>query len=288
MPTESWSVTEPQTIDIESVSSLRAGIIAGRLDVIAHDGEGARVEVAEVSGEPLVVTLTEGRLEVRHREDGAQGWFKSMLGTISGATQNTAVVSIALPARVPVEVGTVTGDGLVSGTGPVTKLNTVSGSVLADGTHGELHINTVSGEVIARGHEGLLTAKTVSGEVTASGELDHVRANSVSGDLSFDSAGTMQDIGANTVSGALTVRIPHGVGLDLGVRTSSGRVVVDDERFTILGGKIAANLGPEGQRIRLRANTVSGDVAVVHAAAPADPAPEAPAAAQEPGRGTED
>ena len=60
-----------------------------------------------------------------------------------------------------------------------------------------------------------------------------------------------------------------------------------DERFTILGGKIAANLGPEGQRIRLRANTVSGDVAVVHAAAPADPAPEAPAAAQEPGRGTE-
>ena len=112
MPTESWSVTEPQTIDIEAVSSLRAGIIAGRLDVIAHDGEGARVEVAEVSGEPLVVTLTEGRLEVRHREDGAQGWFKSMLGTISGGTQNTAIVSIALPARVPVEIGTVTGDGL--------------------------------------------------------------------------------------------------------------------------------------------------------------------------------
>lgn len=267
MATESWSVTGPQTIDIEAVTSLRAGIVEGRLDVIVHDGPGARVEVSEVKGDPLTVTLEGGRLEVRHREDGPQGWLKNLLSTVAGSVMNSAVVSIAVPRGTLVEVATVTGEGFVSGAGPLTRLNTVSGSLLADGTDGELHLNTVSGDIIARGHSGVLTAKTVSGEITASGALSDVRANSVSGDLSFDVAGRCRSLAANSVSGDLTVRIPHELGLDLDVSMASGRIVIDDERFRASGGKVSAALGPEGKRMTLRAKAVSGNVSVVHAPA---------------------
>ena len=285
MSAESWSVTGPQTIDLEGVSSLKAGIVAGRLDVLVQEdgaaadgassgaGKTARIEVTEVGGDPISVSLEGGRLEVRHQLHGAQGWFKNLMGTVAGTSENHAVVSIVVPPGTVVEIGTVSGDGLVSGARPHTRLNTVSGSIMADGTAGELHINTVSGEVIARGHDGVLTAKTVSGEVTASGDLRHIRANSVSGDLMFDPSGFCEDLGANTVSGDLTIRLPHDVGVDLSANTASGSIVVDDQRFSPAGGKLAAILGPDAKLMLLRANTVSGNIAVVHRLQ--DPAPQA-------------
>ncbi|GAB3283765.1 hypothetical protein GCM10027449_27120 [Sinomonas notoginsengisoli] len=250
-----------------------AAVVEGRLDVIAHDGAGARVEVSEVRGDPVTVTLTDGRLEVRHREDGAQGWFRSLMNTASGSSLNYAVVGIAVPRGTSVEIATVTGEGFVSGGGPSTRINTVSGSLLADGTEGELHLNTVSGEIIARGHTGILTAKTVSGEITASGALADIRAKSVSGDLSFDVTGSCRSVGASTMSGDLTVRVPYDLGVDLAASMVSGRVVVDDERFRASGGKVTAVLGPSDRRVAMRVKSVSGDISVLHAPAGTHPEP---------------
>lgn len=276
MERETWTVTGPQTIDVDAVRSVRAGIVAGRLDVVVRDAPGARVEVSEVRGEPLTVTLDAGRLEVRHREEGPQGWLKGLLDTVGGSSMNSATVSIAVPPGTIVELATVTGEGFVAGTGPTTRLSTVSGSLLADGTEGELHLNTVSGDIIARGHAGVLTAKTVSGEVTASGELSDVRATSVSGALSFDISGPCRTLSANTMSGDATVRVPHDVGVDLSASMVSGRVVVDDDRIHTSGGKVTASVGPSPGRLVLRAKSVSGNVSVVHGAAPAGPSgPEA-------------
>jgi DUF4097 and DUF4098 domain-containing protein YvlB len=265
MSTENWSITEPQTITVEGITSLRAGIVGGRLDVIVHDADNAVIEVSEVRGDPLAISLDNGRLEVRHQLHGLEGWFKNLMGTVAGTSENHAVVSIAIPREISVEIGTVSGDGLVSGTGPLTRLNTVSGSVLGDGTQGELHLSTVSGDVIARGHEGVLTAKTVSGEVTASGRLKDVRAKSVSGDLVFDAEGYCESLGVSTVSGDVTVRLPRDVGVDLAATTVSGRVVVDDSRFTSFKGRLETILGPDLKLMLLRTNTVSGNVSVVHA-----------------------
>lgn len=266
MSEENWSISQPQTITVEGVRSLRAGIVGGRLDVIVHEAEDALIEVSEVHGDPVAVSLHDGRLEVRHQLHGLEGWFKNLMGTVSGTSENRAVISIAVPAGTPVEIGTVNGDGLVSGTGPITKLNTVSGSVLGDGTQGELHLNTVSGDIIARNHEGILTANTVSGEITASGRLRDVRSKSVSGDLVFDTEGYCHSLGASTVSGDVTIRLPRDVGVDLAATTVSGRVVVGESRFTSFKGKLETILGNDLQLMLLRTNTVSGDVSVVHAA----------------------
>ncbi|HKU36205.1 MAG TPA: DUF4097 family beta strand repeat-containing protein [Paenarthrobacter sp.] len=269
MSDELWTVTGPQTIDVDDVRSLKLGIVKGRFDVVTHDEPFVRIEVSEISGDPLTVTLVNGRLEVRHQLQGPQGWFRNLMGTVNNTSTNSVIVGIALPPGVDVEAGTVSGDGLASGISGRVRLNTVSGSVMADGTSGELHVNTVSGEVIARNHDGVLTAKSVSGEVTASGKFSNVRATTVSGDLSFDLQDYTSDFGANSVSGDLTIRLPHDVGLDVVAKSASGSVVIDDQLYAQPGGNVHTIVGPDEKLMLLRTNTVSGKTFIVHATAPA-------------------
>jgi hypothetical protein len=265
-----WTVAGPQTIDVDGVRSLKLGIIRGRFDVVTHAEDVTRIEVSEIHGDPLTVTLVNGRLEVRHHLHGAQGWFRNLMETVNNSSTNSVVISIAVPAGVEVEAGTVSGDGLVSGISGHTKLNTVSGSVMADGTAGELHVNTVSGEVIARNHDGVLTAKSVSGEVTASGRFSNIRANTVSGDLSFDLHSFTHDFGANSVSGDVTVRLPQDVGVDIVAKSASGAVVIDDQKYIQPGGKVQTIAGPDAQLMVVRTNSVSGKTSIIHSQSPAD------------------
>jgi hypothetical protein len=267
MADQNWDVSSAQTIDVHSVTSLKLGMVRGRFDVVAHHEPVTRIEISEVQGDPVAVSLEDGRLEVRHQLHGPQGWFKNLMGTVNHNSENYAVISIALPATVEVEAGTVSGDGLVSGMAGRTRLNTVSGSVMADGTDGELHVNTVSGEVNARHHSGVLTAKTVSGEVTASGNFSHVRANTVSGGMSFDLLGYTQDFGANSVSGDLTIRIPHDVGVDIVAKSASGRVVIDHQQYHVPGGKVETIAGPDAKLMLVRTNSVSGTTSIIHSEA---------------------
>ncbi|WLQ06597.1 DUF4097 family beta strand repeat-containing protein [Arthrobacter oryzae] len=275
MDENTWTVTGPQTIDVDGVRSLKLGIIRGRFDVVTHDEDVTRIEVSEIHGDPLTITNVNGRLEVRHQLHGAQGWFKNLMETVNNSSTNSVVISIALPAGVEVEAGTVSGDGLVSGITGHTKLNTVSGSVMADRTGGELHVNTVSGDVIARNHDGVLTAKSVSGEVTASGRFSNIRANTVSGDMSFDLHGFTHDFGANSVSGDLTLRLPHDVGVDIIAKSASGAVVIDDQKYIVPGGKVQTIAGPDEQLMLVRTNSVSGKTYIIHSQPPADAETEA-------------
>ena len=268
MSEENWTVTGPQTIDVDGVRSLKLGIVKGRFDVVTHDEAITRIEVSEIGGDPLSVSLVDGRLEVRHQLHGPQGWFRNLMGTVNNTSTNSIVISIALPAGVDVEAGTVGGDGMVSGVTGHIRLNTVSGSVLADGTRGELHVNTVSGEVIARNHDGVMTAKSVSGEVTASGRFKNIRANTVSGDLSFDLHGYTQDFGANSVSGDLTIRLPHDVGVDIVAKTASGTVMIDDQLYAQSGGRVQTIVGPDERLMVARTNSVSGKTSIIHGSAP--------------------
>jgi len=264
MAAQNWAVTSPETIEVGSVRSLKLGMVRGRFDVVAHQEPGTRIEISDVHGDPVAVTLDDGRLEVRHQLHGPQGWFKNLMGTVNHNSENSAVISIAVPATVEIEAGTVSGDGLVSGMAGRTRLNTVSGSVMADGTDGELLINTVSGEVNARHHTGVLTAKTVSGEVTASGYFTHVRANTVSGAMNFDLFGFTQDFGANSVSGDLTIRIPDDVGVDIVAKSASGTLVIDHQNYHQPGGKVETIAGPDTKLMLVRTNSVSGTTSIFH------------------------
>jgi hypothetical protein len=270
MAAQTWTVTDPQTLDIEGVTSLKLGMVRGRFRIVAHAQPMVRLELAEVHGDPVSVSLNSGRLEVRHQLHGPQGWFKNLMETVNHNSDNSAVITIAVPHGVEVEAGTVSGDGLVSGISAHVRLNTVSGSVAADSTAGELQVNTISGSVDVRNHRGVLTAKSVSGGVTASGHFTNVRTNTVSGHLNVELLDFTRDFGSNSVSGDLTIRLPHDVGVDIVAKSAGGAVVLDGRQCLLTNGKVETIDGPDGQLMLVRTNSVSGRTSIVHAPAPVD------------------
>ncbi|MGY6498706.1 MAG: DUF4097 family beta strand repeat-containing protein, partial [Microcella sp.] len=66
MAQETWIISDPTTIDLELVRSVKLGLIGGQVDIVAHDEPGARVEVHSVSGRDLRVALEGDRLVIDH------------------------------------------------------------------------------------------------------------------------------------------------------------------------------------------------------------------------------
>ena len=147
MSEEFWVVSGPQVIDVEDVRSLRVQLVGGRVDVVAHDEPGARIEVHGVQGRPLEVSLIDGELRVGYQFtlDGWEGFLEKFRNF---RDKDRADVSIAVPRSLPTKVGTVSAEGLVAGIRAAASVSTVSGTVVVDGTQGRLKANSVSGEYV--------------------------------------------------------------------------------------------------------------------------------------------
>ncbi|WP_285725356.1 DUF4097 family beta strand repeat-containing protein [Psychromicrobium xiongbiense] len=254
-----WTIDSARTLDLDDVSELRVSVVGGRLDVITSPEPVTRLEVTDIDSIPLEISLESGVLVVRHGTDNWGSWLKRI-----GTRNQRITLSIAVPPDTTVHAATVNGDALISGMRASTDLHTVSGSVMSDATAGTMSVNTVSGEVVVRNHQGPLTAKSVSGEVTASGDLHTISAKTVSGDLAFDLNGHPAEAQITGVSGDMTLRLPAEVGVDLQAKTVSGKVILDDLRFSGSAQTIEAGSGPQEGRFRLKASTVSGDLSIVH------------------------
>ncbi|MEE2521430.1 DUF4097 family beta strand repeat-containing protein [Pseudarthrobacter sp. J75] len=264
MTEQSWTVSDPQTIDVDDVSSLKLGVFRGSFDISPAPDGRTHITISDVQGEPLTVSSSDGHLEIRQQPHGPQGWLRSLMQTVHTNTANSAVISIQLPATADVEAGTVSGTGNITGLQAHVKLNTVSGTLSTAATSGDLHVNTVSGGVTVVDHDGVLTAKSVSGEVAASGRFTHIRANTVSGNMTFDLLGFTEDFGANSVSGDLTVLLPADVGVDLVANSPGGGFVIDNQSYSPAGGKLQTIAGPDARLLLARTNSVSGTVTFAH------------------------
>lgn len=230
MPTESWVVAGPQIIEVEQVQQLRVQLVGGRVDVVAHDGPGTRIEVHDVDGRPLEISLSDGELRVGYAFT-LGGWEGFLERFRNFRDKDSTDVHIAVPRHVRARVGTVSGDGLLAGVQQDASVSTVSGSVVTDGTRGRLNAKTVSGEVVVRDHTGDLRLNAVSGEAAASGELTLVQANTVSGALALDITSATSSVTASTVSGDVTVRLPQDAGVHATAQSVSGRLVVDGREY---------------------------------------------------------
>lgn len=271
MATESWVVAGPQVIEVDEVRAARVQIIGGRVDVVGQDAPGARLEVHDVHGRPLEISLRDGELRVGYA-DTLSGWeaFLDRLKTFRSSDK--VDVHLAVPRAAAVRVGTVSAEGLLADIDEDSSVGTVSGALVVDSTRGQLSARSVSGEVSVRNHHGPLTMNSVSGDLAASGELTAVHANTVSGAVSLDLASATSSITATTVSGAVTARLPEGVGVQVRAQAVSGRVVVDgvDHKGAKPGAATVDQPG-DGGTCHLSVTTVSGDVTVLRGAAvPAD------------------
>jgi DUF4097 and DUF4098 domain-containing protein YvlB len=262
MAIEKWLVTGPKTIDLELVRSVKISLIGGKVDVIAHDEPGARVEVHSVSGKELKVSIDGDVLEIDHpqlRWDNFIDVFKSFRGSAK------ADVSIMIPRDASLKFGVVSASALISGLRTDARINSVSGDIVIDDIVGDLDVNTVNGEISVSDQEGAFGAHTVTGDITVTGALRKFSADGVSGAVFLDLTGAPEEISNNTVSGDLTIRLDEGVPARYSLNSVSGTLQIDSTitRGTHGRGFNHSTGSSEGKRVEVRANSVSGDITSV-------------------------
>ena len=263
MAQEKWLVDGAKVIDIESVSRLKVSLIAGKVDIVGHDEPGARVEVHSVSGKELKISIDDGTLEIDHPQ---LSWdnFIEVFSSFRGSAK--ADVSIMVPRSVALTLGVVSASALVSGLETDATISTVNGDLVVDGLTGALQLNGVSGEIAVSGHAGRVAARTVSGDITASGDLSVFTAETVSGEVFTDVTGIPDEVRISTVSGAITTRLASGVPAQYKINTVGGKVHLDNVEIKGVHGQYTGKYGSlDTHWLDFRANTVSGNINVLHA-----------------------
>ena len=266
---EKWTVSTPQKITFgEPVRRLKVRTIAGAVNVVAGEAP-ARLEISEIDGAPLEVTLEDGELLITYEDLQWKDFqWKSLTRWIEGWRQKRrAVVSLVVPAGVEVEVGAASSDTVVSGVAGRVHANTASGDVTLVRVSGPVDANTVSGNVEAHGTSGGLKINTVSGGLTVfAGTSGALKANSVSGAMTVDlDRPAAADVELNNVSGEVAVRIPSPADTRVRADTTSGSVSSSFDQLQVSGTwgakRITGTLGAGTSRLKI--TTVSGSVAVL-------------------------
>lgn len=266
MTLEKWLIHpgETRVIDLDSVTTLKIGLIGGQVDVIAHDEPGMRIEVHGVTVKDLRIEATGDAIEIDHpqlRWDNFLEVFRNF-----GAGGPRAEISVAVPRAVSLTLGVVNASALVSGLTADARLNTVSGDLIVDGLKGDLSIHAVSGDVQVRDLTGSLSANSVSGDVAATGGIRTASVDTVSGSMLVDTTGNAHAITLNTVGGAATIRLDEELAANYVVRSVSGRVKIDgvDRSGSGVGTTYAGSTGElSGSFVDIRANSVAGAVTVL-------------------------
>ncbi|QAY63301.1 hypothetical protein ET495_08630 [Xylanimonas allomyrinae] len=264
MATERWTVTGPQTIELDGVSALSVRCVDGRVDVVAHDEPVTRIEVHSVDGRPLEVSLDDdGRLVVGH--ETLSGW-KAFFENFSDFTGRArADLQVAVPRGTPVSLGMVRGEALLAGTSAKARVHTVSGSALVTDVHGPLDVNTVSGEVTVRDLRGDIHANSVSADLTVTGVVPAVDISTVSGTVTLDLHEQPRTVRCNAVSGSFVIRVPDPGTVRAKLTGVGGRLVVGGVEASGFGTKTLGAAAPAATT--LEANVVTGDVTVLGAPA---------------------
>lgn len=270
-----FDVTGPVELDIRLASGEIEvdPTLDGRVevDLTAHDEESqrlvdsARIELQERHGRPEIV------VDVPQRKSGFG--FSLSFGR-SGIT-----CRIRCPHESGLAVRTKSADILARGTLGGLNVATASGDVEVDCVSGgvtvksassdfsardvgAVNIQTASGDIDIDVARGPVNVATASGDVTINAAYDNVSANTVSGDQ--DHGAVMRGtVALSSVSGDVSVGVRRGSSVFLDCNTVSGDTTSELELTT----EPAANDGPH---VEIRAKTVSGDIRITRALAPAD------------------
>ena len=268
MSEQKWLLDGPKVIDLGSISKLKVALVRGQVDIVGHDEPTTRVEVHSVSGKDLRVSVDGDSLEIDHPQLRWDNFIEVFRGFRGSAR---ADVSILVPRDVALRFGIVSSTGLISGIHGDATLSTVNGDLTIEGHVGDITVNTVNGEVVVQNHTGRIAAHTVNGDITASGEINRFSADGVSSNIFLDIEGSVDNIQVNTVNGDVTARLHNSEGADYHINTVNGRINLDDTEVSGVRGSYAGKYGSLDEHfLDFRANTVSGNVAVMHTDAKAE------------------
>lgn len=276
---QQFSVSGPAELDVRLASGEVAiettdDVDHLELELIAHDEESqqlvdaARIELQEHHGRPQLL------VDVPNRRNGVRG-FAFFFGR-QGIT-----CRVRAPHGSFLSVRTKSADVSARGTFGGASITSASGDVEIERVEGGLNVKTASGDVRARFVRDGLSVQTASGDVHVDTVHGSVAANSASGDVTVEEA--YGDVNVATVSGdqehGAVLRgtvAAHSVSGDvhIGVRRGS-RVFLD---CTTVSGDTSSELeissdspAGDGPLVEIRAKSVSGDIQITRAPAPAEP-----------------
>ena len=159
-------------------------------------------------------------------------------------------------------VSTASGDLDIDRVSGGVNIKSASSDFSAREVGGGVNIQTASGDIDLSIARGPVNVTSVSGDISIGEAYDNVNANSVSGDQ--DHGAVMQGVvAAHSVSGDVTIAVRRGSKAFLDCTTVSGDTTSELE----LTSDAPAGDGP---LVEIRAKTVSGDIRITRAPAPAD------------------
>jgi Putative adhesin len=271
-----FEVSGPVELDVR----LAAGevdvdpALEGRVELTleGHDDDSralvdaARVELFEGSGGPRLLVdvpskrggfplgLVFGRQAISCRIRCPEG------SVLTARTKSADVTTRGLLGGV--DVATASGDVGVDRVSGGLSAKSASGDVSAREVGGGVSIQTASGDVSVQIVRGAVSVQTASGDVEIREAYDSVDANTVSGDQRHGAV-MRGNVTAHSVSGDVQIAVRRGSKVWLDCNTISGDTRSELELTP------DAPVG-DGPLVEIRAKTVSGDISITRAPAPAN------------------
>jgi DUF4097 and DUF4098 domain-containing protein YvlB len=244
----------------------------GRVEVelIAHDEESqrlvddARIELSPHGNRPTIVVDVPQKRGFSLNLFGRSGIeCRIRCPHDSGLAIRTKSADVSARGTLGgLNVATASGDIDIDRVSGGVNVKSASSDFSAREIGGGVNIQTASGDIDVSVARGPVNVTSVSGDISIGEAYDNVSANSVSGDQ--DHGAVMQGVVAvHSVSGDVTIAVRRGSKAFLDCTTVSGDTVSELE----LSSDAPAGDGP---LVEIRAKTVSGDIRITRASAPAD------------------
>jgi hypothetical protein len=272
---KTFDVDGPVELDIRLASGdvVIDPSLHGRVEIEleGHDEESrrlveeARIELRDGHRPQLLVDVPQKRSWGISISFGSRGVSCRVRCPIdSGAHVRTKSADVEVRGRVGgLNVQTASGDVRAADVTGGLNVRTASGGVSVRTVGSGVNVQTASGDVEIDVARGPLNVQTASGDISVREEYDNVNASTVSGDQEHGAV-MAGHVSVQSVSGDLTVGVRRGSTAFLDCNTLSGDTHSDLE----LTGDAPDGDGP---LVEVHAKSVSGDIHITRAAAPADP-----------------
>ncbi len=279
MPAWSFDTPGEVRLDLE--------IPAGRVEIDTMPGETTHVELEALTTEAEDL-IADARVDAQERGESHEirvivaqrsGWFVSIgrgpeirlrVTCPRDASAHVRTKSADVVARGEfreVDVKTASGDVNVGEVAADSSVKTASGNVALDTVGGRTRVQSASGDVAIQRAGGDVTVQLVSGDLWIRDAGASVHANTVSGDQRIEAVmeGVVE---AHSVSGDVMIGVRRGSRVYVDANTISGSTSSELE-LTDAPASETDEPDDEAPLVEVRAKTVSGDVSIVRAAAPA-------------------
>jgi DUF4097 and DUF4098 domain-containing protein YvlB len=268
-----------KTFEIEKTPEIEIRLNAGDIQVDASPGGSVEVELIahDEEAQQLVDAARVERQGSRVLVDVPQKRGGFSFGSLFGRQGITC--RVRCPEGSLLSVRSRSADVTVGGAIGGMNVSTASGDVQAETVHGGINVKSASGDIHVRLVTSGVNVQTASGDVELGSVRGSINVNTASGDVTIGEAD--ENVNVNTVSGdqehGAVVRgnvSAHSVSGDVRIGVRRGSKVYLD--CTTVSGDTSSELevSPEapatdGPLVEIRAKTVSGDIRITRAPAPA-------------------